>query len=184
MIKIPEAVSSALKQAVSRELLAEQLARLRELNPDIRVVLANGCFEMLHVGHVRYLKDARSRGDFLVVALNADSGVKSLKGAKRSLIPFEERAELLLSLACVDAVTGFGELTLEKTLRNLRPSIHAKGTDYTEATIPERCVDRELGITIAICGDPKDHSTTELLRELAAREGAATAPANPTDSPE
>ena len=155
--------------AMSRDAVAAHLEELRRENPDLRVVLANGCFEILHVGHVRYLQDARSRGDLLIVALNEDRGVQDLKGAHRSLVPFSERAELLLALECVDLVTGFGELTLEATLRQLRPTVHAKGTDYTEGNLPERHVDRELGIEIAICGDPKGHSSTELLGKLRAR---------------
>ena len=155
--------------ALSREAVAVQLEELRLENPALKVVLANGCFEILHVGHVRYLQDARSRGDLLIVALNEDRGVQDLKGAHRSLVPFSERAELLLALECVDIVTGFGELTLEATLRQLKPAVHAKGTDYTEDNLPERHVDRELGIEIAICGDPKNHSSTALLSELRAR---------------
>ncbi|MFT5284358.1 MAG: rfaE bifunctional protein nucleotidyltransferase chain/domain [Planctomycetota bacterium] len=168
-------IASILERPVTRDVLADQLVELRTSHPNLRVVLANGCFEMLHVGHVRYLKDARSRGDFLVVAVNEDVGVQSLKGDQRSLVPFAERAELLLALECVDAVMGFGELTLEDTLRCLLPAVHAKGTDYTADTIPERFVDRELGIEIAICGDPKDHSTTAMLRELGQRESSGSA---------
>ncbi len=161
--------SSHRARAVEREELALELDRLRGADADLRVVLANGCFELLHVGHVRYLTDSRSRGDLLVVALNDDRGVKDLKGAHRSVVPFEERAELLLALECVDFVTGFSERTLEATLRLLRPDVHAKGTDYTAENLPERDVDRELGIEIAICGDPKEHSSTELIGRLAQR---------------
>lgn len=146
-----------------------QLAReLREIREDgSRVVLANGCFDLLHVGHVRYLADARSRGDMLVVAINSDASVRRLKGAGRPLVPEGERAELLLALRSVDRVCVFDEPDLEATLRELRPDVHAKGTDYSVESVPEAAVDRELGIEIAICGDPKDHSTSALL---AARE--------------
>lgn len=157
---------------MSRDAVAAHLEELRREKPELRVVLANGCFELLHVGHVRYLQDARSRGDLLIVALNEDRGVQDLKGEHRSLVPFRERAELLLALECVDIVTGFGERTLEATLRQLRPAVHAKGTDYTEDNLPERHVDRELGIEIAICGDPKDHSSTKLLGKLRERSSA------------
>lgn len=153
-------------------MLAEKLEELRRSRPGLRVVLANGCFEMLHVGHLRYLEDARRRGDVLVVALNEDDGVRELKGEGRPLVGFEERAELLLGLRCVDWVVGFPERTVEATLRVLRPQVHAKGSDYTPETIPERAVDDELGIEIAICGDPKEHSTTSLARLLASRREA------------
>ncbi|MBL8859683.1 MAG: adenylyltransferase/cytidyltransferase family protein [Planctomycetes bacterium] len=128
-----------------------------------RVVLANGCFDLLHVGHVRYLADAKAQGDFLIVALNTDESVRALKGAGRPLVPLAERAELVRALRCVDLVTAFGEATLEATLRAIQPDVHAKGTDYTRETVPEREVDRELGIEIAICGDPKTRSSTALL---------------------
>src|SRR6185436_17776803 len=136
-----------------REELAAELARLRSSAPRPRVVLANGCFDLLHVGHVRYLADARSRGDLLVVALNTDASVRDLKGVARPLMPLEERAEILAALECVDYATAFGELTLERTLRLLRSDVHAKGTDYTLESVPEAAIDRELGIEIAICGD-------------------------------
>lgn len=131
-----------------------------------RIVLANGCFDLLHVGHVRYLEAAKARGDTLVVALNTDESVRAAKGPGRPRVPLAERAELVAALRCVDFVTSFPEATLEGTLRLLRPAVHAKGTDYTFENVPERAVDLELGIEIAICGDPKDHSTSELLTRL------------------
>lgn len=149
---------------VGREALARELGELRRARPAARIVLANGCFDLLHVGHVRYLEDAKRRGDFLVVALNTDESVRALKGPTRPLAPLAERAELVAALRCVDRVTSFGERTLEATLRLLRPQVHAKGSDYTLENVPEAAIDRELGIEIAICGDPKDHSSTELLR--------------------
>ena len=136
-----------------------------------RVVLANGCFDLLHVGHVRYLEDARSHGDRLVVAINTDASVRALKGDTRPLMPLEERAELLRALRCVDRVVPFAEATLEATLRALVPDVHAKGPDYTPETVPERPVDLELGVEIAICGDPKDHSTTELMGRMGDNDG-------------
>ncbi len=152
---------------LSRDVLAQRLA----CGGARRVVLANGCFDLVHVGHVRYLVDARSRGDCLVVALNTDRSVRALKGAGRPIVTLLERAELLAALRCVDFVTSFDEPTLEATLRALRPAVHAKGTDYTPEGVPEAAVDRELGIEIAICGDPKQRSSSALL---ARRSDAST----------
>lgn len=146
-----------------RDELAAHLRALRASGDVRRVVLANGCFDLVHVGHVRYLADARSRGDRLVVALNTDESVRGLKGTGRPLVGLAERAELVASLRCVDFVTSFGEPTLEATLRALRPDVHAKGTDYTTANVPEAAIDRELGIEIAICGDPKERSSSQIL---------------------
>ena len=146
-----------------RAQLARECARLRELDPALRIVLANGCFDLLHVGHLRYLEDARARGGALVVALNSDESVRALKGARRPIVPLLERAELLRGLRCVDFVTSFAEATLEQTLRLLLPAVHAKGTDYSVESVPEAAVDRELGIAIAICGDRKQHSSSELI---------------------
>lgn len=154
-----------------REELAARLAQGRERAEFARVVLANGCFDLLHVGHVRYLAAARSRGDVLVVAVNTDASVRELKGAARPFLPFPERAEILLALQAVDFVVPFDERTLEETLRALCPDVHAKGTDYTVDTVPERDVDHELGIEIAICGDPKQRSSTEYLERLAEQAG-------------
>jgi rfaE bifunctional protein nucleotidyltransferase chain/domain len=156
---------------LARDELAARLRPLRAAGAIRRLVLANGCFDLLHVGHVRYLADARARGDALVVALNTDASVQALKGAGRPLVPLAERAELLLALASVDFVTSFEEETLEATLRVLRPDVHAKGTDYTVDTVPERAVDRALGIEIAICGDPKSRSSSALLARLGGPEG-------------
>jgi D-glycero-beta-D-manno-heptose 1-phosphate adenylyltransferase len=149
-----------------RERLAAHLDALRRARPGLRVVLANGCFDLLHVGHVRYLQDARARGDLLVVALNSDASARALKGAGRPLVPLLERAELVGALSGVDCVTSFDESDLEATLRRLRPAVHAKGSDYTPQTVPEGAVDRELGIEIAICGDPKQRSSSALLQRL------------------
>jgi rfaE bifunctional protein nucleotidyltransferase chain/domain len=150
-----------------RHELGERVHKLRAGGDVGTVVLANGCFDLLHAGHVRYLQDARSRGDFLIVALNSDRSVRAIKGPGRPLMPLAERAEIVGALRCVDAVTSFDEVDLETTLRMLRPDVHAKGSDYTAASVPEASLDRELGIEIAICGDPKDHSTSGLLRRIA-----------------
>jgi rfaE bifunctional protein nucleotidyltransferase chain/domain len=149
-----------------REALAVHLASLRARGAVRRVVLANGCFDLLHGGHVSYLQDARSRGDFLVVALNSDESVRELKGPGRPLQPIEERAEIVAALRCVDAVTSFDEPDLEVTLRLLRPQVHAKGTDYTAESVPEAAVDAALAIEIAICGDEKRRSTSAIAARL------------------
>jgi rfaE bifunctional protein nucleotidyltransferase chain/domain len=131
-----------------------------------RIVLANGCFDVLHAGHVRYLAGARALGDFLVVAVNSDAQVAKLKGDGRPLLPERDRAELIASLEAVDVVTIFDEPTVTELLLAIKPDIHAKGTDYTEETVPEREVVRSYGGRVAIVGDPKDHSTSEMIRRL------------------
>lgn len=157
----------------SRDELRQRIDSIRARDNAVRVVLANGCFDLLHVGHVRYLEDARSRGDFLIVALNSDASVRAIKGAGRPFMPLTERAEIVSALRCVDAVTWFDEADLETTLRVLRPDVHAKGTDYTLASVPEVAIDHELLIEIAICGDRKDHSTSELLWRIAGEKRAS-----------
>ncbi len=157
---------SVAARVLARESLAKELAALRARSPALRVVLANGCFDVLHVGHVRYLEDARARGDLLVVALNTDESVRALKGPARPVTPLAERAELVAALRCVDFVTVFAERDLEATLRALRPAVHAKGTDYTALNVPEASVDRELGIEIAICGDAKQRSSSAIIERL------------------
>jgi rfaE bifunctional protein nucleotidyltransferase chain/domain len=131
-----------------------------------RVVLANGCFDVLHVGHVRYLQGARREGDVLVVAINSDQSVRSLKGKGRPVLPAEARARLVAGLAAVRYVVIFDEPDVTRLLSILRPDVHAKGTDYTTETVPERETARRLGVRIAIVGDPKQHSTRDLLARL------------------
>ena len=123
-------------------------------------MLANGCFDILHAGHVRYLEGARALGDLLVVGINSDEQVARLKGAGRPVLPERERAELVASLQAVDLVTIFPEPTVTELLLALKPDVHAKGTDYTEETVPERDVVRSTVGRVAIVGDPKDHSTS------------------------
>lgn len=135
------------------------------------VVLANGAFDLLHVGHVRYLRAARAEGDFLVVAVNSDASVRASKGPGRPFLPAAERAEILAALSCVDRVVIFDDPTVERVLRALRPDVHAKGTDYRVDTVPEREVSRQIGTRTAIVGDPKDHSTTDLLRSILGAHG-------------
>ena len=145
-----------------RARLAQTVAALRAAGQ--RVVLANGCFDVLHVGHVRYLTAARACGDVLVVAINTDRAVRQAKGPGRPMVPLEERLELIGALGVVDHVLAFDEPTLDATLRALRPDVHAKGTDYTIDSVPEAPTDRELGIEIAICGDPKDHDSSRIIQ--------------------
>ena len=129
-----------------------------------KIILTNGCFDLLHVGHVRYLHAAKELGGRVIVALNSDSSTRALKGEGRPRVPQEERAELLAALADVDAVTIFDEPDVRALVRLLRPEIHAKGTDYTAESVPERDEVMACGGRVVIVGDPKDHSTTELLK--------------------
>ncbi|MEK7270036.1 MAG: 3-deoxy-manno-octulosonate cytidylyltransferase [Planctomycetota bacterium] len=147
--------------------LAEKLAPLRAAGK--KIVLANGAFEILHAGHVRYLEGAKAEGDVLVVAINSDESVARLKGPGRPLAPAAERAEILAALGCVDFVTEFPEDTADAMLCTLRPDVHAKGTDYEPGTVPERATDASLGIRVAIVGDQKRHATREIVARL--REG-------------
>jgi rfaE bifunctional protein nucleotidyltransferase chain/domain len=142
--------------------LAEQVRRWRAEGEAI--VLANGGFDLLHVGHVRYLRAAKALGGRLVVAVNSDASLRALKGESRPRIPDHERAEMVAALEGVDAVTILEELDVRNLVRLLRPDVHAKGTDYTAESVPEREEVIACGGRVAIVGDPKDHSTTELLR--------------------
>ena len=128
-----------------------------------RVTLANGCFDLLHVGHVRYLHAARELGGKMIVALNADASVRALKGEGRPVMPAEERAEILASLADVDAVIIFPEKDVRALIREVRPDFHAKGTDYTPENVPERDEVEACGGRVVIVGDPKNHSATEII---------------------
>jgi D-glycero-beta-D-manno-heptose 1-phosphate adenylyltransferase len=130
------------------------------------VALANGCFDLLHVGHVRYLAGARAEADLLVVGVNGDSSVGRLKGPGRPLLPAEDRALLVAALRSVDLVVVFEEDNVTRLLLTLRPDVHCKGTDYTEDTVPERDVVRSYGGRVAIVGDPKDHDTRKLIERL------------------
>jgi rfaE bifunctional protein nucleotidyltransferase chain/domain len=127
------------------------------------IVLANGCFDVLHAGHVRYLEGARALGNLLVVGINSDGQVSRLKGEGRPILPERDRSEIVASLEAVDLVTIFDEPTVAELLLAIRPDIHAKGTDYTEESVPERDVVRSFGGTVRIVGDPKNHSTSELI---------------------
>ncbi len=140
-----------------------------------RIVLANGCFDLLHVGHVRYLTAARTLGDVLFVGINSDGAVARLKGAGRPLMPAPERAEILAALRPVDHVVVFDDDTADRLVTRVRPDIHAKGSDYSEATVPERETVRAVGGRVAIAGDPKGHSTRDLIAVIVERFGRGRA---------
>jgi len=151
-----------------------KLRRLEELPDQLRgqkVVLANGCFDILHVGHVRYLEAAKKMGDALVVAINSDRSVRELKGPGRPILTEDERVELVSALQCVDHVLVFDEPDVSRVLDVLRPAIHAKGTDYTEETVPERRQVIAYGGTVRIAGDPKDHSTRDVIKRIRETSG-------------
>jgi len=154
--------ASAHQKILSRDQLRERVAEWRRAGA--RITLANGCFDLLHVGHVRYLRAARELGGKLVVAVNSDDSVRGLKGAGRPLMPAAERAEILSALADVDAVVIFPENDVRAIIREIRPDFQAKGTDYTAESVPERDEVEACGGRVAIVGDPKDHSATEIIR--------------------
>jgi rfaE bifunctional protein nucleotidyltransferase chain/domain len=154
--------TSTKSKVLGRDQLQSQVEAWRSAGD--RITLANGCFDLLHVGHVRYLHAAKGLGGRLVVALNSDESVRSLKGEGRPLIPAEERAEILAALADVDAVVIFRERDVRAIIREIHPDIHAKGTDYTAESVPEGDVVREYGGRVAIVGDPKNHSASEIIR--------------------
>ena len=131
------------------------------------IVLANGCFDLLHVGHVRYLEAAKREGDVLVVALNSDESVRRNKGPGRPLVPESERVEVIAALRCVDYVTVFGEPTADDLIRALRPDVHAKGTEWRADNVPEVATVKAIGARVAICGDAKSHSSSDLAKRLA-----------------
>ena len=149
---------------LSRDELITRVNAAREAGA--RIVLANGCFDVLHVGHVRYLAGARELGDVLVVGINSDEQVALQKGDGRPVLPATERAEIVAALEPVTYVTIFNEPTVEELLLALKPDVHAKGTDYTTDTVPERDVVRSYGGQVAIVGDPKDHSTSAIISRL------------------
>jgi D-glycero-beta-D-manno-heptose 1-phosphate adenylyltransferase len=155
---------SAAAKVVSRDELLRAAARWRGQGKTI--ALANGLFDLVHVGHLRYLEDAATHADVLVVAVNDDASSRALKGPDRPIVPESERAELIAGFGCVALVTLFGEATVEPLLRALLPNVHCKGTDYTADTVPERETARALGIRVAITGDPKSHATRDLIKQI------------------
>lgn len=155
----PEANKSKI---LDRAALRRQVQRWRQAGEHI--TLANGCFDLLHVGHVRYLHAAKELGGRLIVAINSDDSVRSLKGEGRPLMPAEERAEILAALSDVDAVVIFPERDVRALISEIRPDVQAKGTDYTADSVPEADTVREYGGEVAIVGDPKNHSASEIIR--------------------
>ena len=131
-----------------------------------QILLANGCFDLFHAGHIRYLAGAKSLGGFLIVGINSDKQVRKLKGEGRPFTPENERAEIISALRFVDAVTVFDEPTVEELILAIRPDVHTKGTDYTVESVPEREIIKSVGGRVAIVGDPKDHSSTELISKI------------------
>jgi rfaE bifunctional protein nucleotidyltransferase chain/domain len=161
-------LSASLQQKiVSRDELRQRVTEWRRAGD--RITLANGCFDVLHVGHIRYLHAARELGGKSVVALNDDASVRALKGEGRPVMPAEERAEILAALAVVDAVVVFSEKDVRAIIREIRPDFHAKGTDYTVESVPERDEVEACGGRVVIVGDPKDHSASEII--LRSRRG-------------
>lgn len=149
--------------------LARKVERDREAGHSI--AFANGCFDLLHVGHVRYLQGAAALADRLIVAVNDDESVRKLKGDGRPILPAADRAELVAALRGVDYVVLFGDANVERLLRILRPDVHCKGTDYTVETVPERAVVEEFGGRTAIVGDAKRHATRELIARISSPDG-------------
>jgi rfaE bifunctional protein nucleotidyltransferase chain/domain len=161
-------VSEPTEKIIDRDRAAARAQEWRAKGE--RVVLANGCFDLIHVGHIRYLHGAKALGGKLVVALNSDESVRKLKGEGRPLMPEQERAEILAALSDVDAVVIFSEPDVRALIREIRPDVQAKGTDYTAESVPERDVTMECGGRVEIVGDPKDHSTTEYLGQMKNRK--------------
>lgn len=157
-----------MKGIVDKFAARDRLAEIaeRERSAGKRIVLANGCFDLLHVGHVRYLQAAKELGDILIVAINSDRQARLLKGDGRPFTSQDERAEIVAALECVDVVTIFDEPTVDQVIMDVRPYIHAKGTDYTEDSVPERETIAAVGGRVAIVGDPKDHSSTEMIARM------------------
>jgi len=153
---------------VTEQQLVDSLARDRTAGRSI--AFANGCFDLLHAGHVRYLQGAAAEADRLVVAINDDASVAALKGPGRPILPVADRAELVAGLRCVDYVVLFGDRTVERLLLLLKPDVHCKGTDYTSDTVPERAVVASYGGRTAIVGDPKQHATRDLIARIRATD--------------
>ncbi|HEX7252112.1 MAG TPA: D-glycero-beta-D-manno-heptose 1-phosphate adenylyltransferase [Thermoanaerobaculia bacterium] len=151
-------------KSLSRRELIEAAARQRQSNK--RIVFANGAFDLLHAGHVRYLEAAKAEGDWLAVGVNSDASVRRAKGPARPVVPESERIEIVAALGCVDAVCLFEEDSPAALIAELRPDVHAKGTDYTQASVPEKKVVASYGGRTAIVGDPKGHATTDLIERI------------------
>ncbi len=146
---------------LNRDELIKKVAKDRKNSS--KIVFANGCFDLFHVGHIRYLAGAKQLGDLLIVGINSDRQVRKLKGEGRPFMPEKERAEIVAAIRFVDAVTIFDEPTVEELIMAIRPDFHAKGTDYTTETVPEREIVRAYGGQVAIVGDPKNHSSSDMI---------------------
>lgn len=157
-------MNDSTQKILSREALRDRVAEWRRSGE--RVILTNGCFDLLHVGHIRYLRGAKALGGRLIVAINADASVRQIKGEGRPLMPAVERAEIVASLSDVDAVVVFSEPDVRALIREIRPDVQAKGTDYTRESVPERDEVLVYGGQVEIVGDAKDHSTTDFLSRL------------------
>jgi rfaE bifunctional protein nucleotidyltransferase chain/domain len=144
--------------------LLKEVKKLRKAGKTI--ALANGCFDLIHVGHIRFLQEAKKKGDVLIVALNADDSVRQIKGALRPIFDQDDRADIISAIEFVDYVIIFNEPTVAKLLHSIKPDIHCKGTDYTYETVPEREVVKEYGGTISIVGDAKDHSSKDIIKQI------------------
>jgi rfaE bifunctional protein nucleotidyltransferase chain/domain len=168
IVKVQQVDSPALPRIVKRDELITIVET--ERHNGRKIVLANGCFDVLHVGHVRYLEAAKALGDLLIVGINSDEQTRRLKGEGRPLLPQDQRAEIISSIEAVDLVTIFLEPTVEQLLLALKPDVHAKGTDYTEDSVPERDVVRSFGGRVAIVGDPKDHSSSEMIETVSSQQ--------------
>ena len=168
ILKVQQVDSPALSRIVKRDELIAIVETERQNGR--KIVLANGCFDVLHVGHVRYLEAAKALGDLLIVGINSDEQARRLKGEGRPLLPQDQRAEIISSIEAVDLVTIFLEPTVEQLLLALKPDVHAKGTDYTEDSVPERDVVRSFGGRVAIVGDPKDHSSSEMIETVSSKQ--------------
>lgn len=152
------------KKIIGREHLISLSSRWHDKGK--KIVLANGLFDILHVGHIRYLREARNYGDILLVAINSDKSVRALRGEKKPIINEQDRAYLVSGLEMVDYVTIFDETSVENILRIVKPHVHAKGTDYTKDNVPEKELAKELGIEIIIAGDEKNHATTDIIEYI------------------
>ena len=159
--------SDSSNRILDRAQLIERVATARIKGA--RIVFANGCFDVLHVGHIRYLEAAKALGDLLIVGINSDQQARRLKGNGRPMMSQDQRAEIVAAFEAVDFVTIFEEPTVEQLLLALKPDIHAKGTDYTEDSVPERDVVRSFGGRVAIVGDPKNHSSSEMIDKVSRR---------------
>ncbi|PYS64845.1 MAG: D-glycero-beta-D-manno-heptose 1-phosphate adenylyltransferase [Acidobacteria bacterium] len=163
MTNKPDSFGVTTRILERRDLLAVVEAAKRKGS---RIVLANGCFDVLHVGHIRYLEAAKALGDLLIVGVNSDEQTRRLKGDGRPLVPQDQRAQIVSALEAVNFVTIFEEPTVKELLLAIKPDVHAKGTDYTEDMVPERDVVRSFGGRVAIVGDPKNHSSSEIIDKV------------------